>query len=166
MQRRVFLKVTVLGLAGCSSIGDDRDPGADATSAGPDGAGGTPPDGGAGASDAIPGAPDAAMVMMYDTYAQALYMDGTLGPLTGVIEAAYVRDGEALTLDFWHGHGGQLHRFTLTAEHYAALACGERVYVTTSVVDGHMHELFIDPTDPGYRVPGATPVPVPLRKTC
>ena len=38
----------------------------------------------------------------------------------------------------------------------------QRVYVTTTTVDGHEHTLFVDPTDETYRVDGAPDVPVPL----
>jgi hypothetical protein len=99
---------------------------------------------------------------MHDTNAQALYLDGSLGPLTGVIYVDYVIDGAELTLDFWHGHGDQLHRFTLLPSHYQALKRGERVYVTTTTVDSHEHTLFIDPVDPDYRVEGAADVAVSL----
>ena len=49
--------------------------------------------------------------------------------------------------------------------HFAALKEGERVYVTTSEVESHMHELLIDPVDPDSRVPGSPDFPVP-RATC
>jgi hypothetical protein len=103
-----------------------------------------------------------AVVRMHDTYAQALYLDGTNGPLTGVITVAYVIAGTALTLDFWHGHGGQLHRFTLEPAHFDALKQGQRVTLGTTTVENHAHTLFIDPLDEDYRVPGAPDVEVPL----
>jgi hypothetical protein len=103
-----------------------------------------------------------AVVKMHDTYAQALYLDGTYGPLTGVVEVAYVTAGSAITLDFWHGHGGQQHRFTLEPSHFDALKQGQRVTVGTTTVDGHEHTLFVDPLDEDYRVPGAPDVDVPL----
>ncbi len=121
------------------------------------------------APDAVPvdthGGVDAcaqAVVAMHDTYAQALYLDGTYGPLTGVIEVAYVMVGAAITLEFWHGHGGTQHRFTVAPDDFAALKRGERVTITTTTVDGHAHTLFIDPLDEAYRVPGAPDVDVPL----
>jgi hypothetical protein len=103
-----------------------------------------------------------AVATMHDTYAQALYLDGTNGPLTGVITVAYVTAGTTITLDFWHGHGGELHRFTLEPEHFEALKQGLRVTVGTSTVENHAHTLFIDPLDEDYRVPGAPDVEVPL----
>jgi len=80
---------------------------------------GTPADA-PGATDTTDEPPDAAAdgcqqasVKMHDTYAQALYLDGSLGPLTGTIEVAYVLAGTTITLDFWHGHNGIMHRYTL-----------------------------------------------------
>lgn len=101
-------------------------------------------------------------VQMHDTNAQALYLDGTNGPLTGVVTVAMVAARETITLDFWHGHGGISHRFTLEPAHFEALLRGERVTVGTSTVEDHAHTLFIDPRDEAYRVPGAPDVPVPL----
>ncbi len=103
-----------------------------------------------------------AVVKMHDTYAQALYLDGTYGPLTGVVDVVSVVAGTAITLEFWHGHGGVQHRFTITPDHFTALTRGERVTLTTTTVDGHEHMLFIDPLDEAYRVPGAPDVDVPL----
>lgn len=103
-----------------------------------------------------------AVVNMHDTYAQALYLDGTNGPLTGVVEVAYVLAGTAITLDFWHGHGGVPHRFTIEPAHFEALTRGERVTIGTTTVDNHAHTLFVDPLDEDYRVPGAPDIEVPL----
>jgi hypothetical protein len=95
------------------------------------------------------------VVTLHDTYAQALYFDGTLGPLTGVITVAQAVAGTTVTMDFWHGHNGQQHRFTLEPSHFAALARGERVTLETTTVDNHSHQLFVDPLDETYRVEGA-----------
>ncbi len=103
-----------------------------------------------------------AVVKMHDTYAQALYLDGTHGPLTGVVEVAYVAAGTAITLDFWHGHGGVQHRFTIEPVHFEDLKQGKRVTIGTTTVEGHEHTLFVDPLDEDYRVPGAPDVDVPL----
>lgn len=113
--------------------------------------GGTPPprDGG-----------DCGVVQMHDTYAQALYFDGTHGPLTGVIEVAFVVAGDPVEIEFWHGHGGQNHRYRLGPEEFEALKRGERVTIETTEVDGHSHLLFVDPRDEDYRVPGAPSVDV------
>ncbi len=99
-------------------------------------------------------------VTLYDTYAQALYMDGSQGPKTGTIKVDYIVANQPVVLEFWHGHGGKSHMFTLTQAHYDDLKKLKRVYVTTSVVDGHTHKLFIDPVDTKWRVPGAKPVVV------
>ena len=115
--------------------------------------------------DAATVTPDACTpltVLMHDTNAQALYLDGSLGPLTGNIKVAYVIANAAISLEFWHGHGGTPHRFTLEPAHFAKLKAGEKITVATTTVDGHAHTLFIDPTDPAYRVPGAPDVPVSL----
>jgi hypothetical protein len=92
----------------------------------------------------------------------ALYFDGTIGPLTGVISADYLLAGEIVDLDFWHGHNGQLHRFAIGPADYARLLDGERVMIETTEVDGHRHMLFVDPGDPEYAVPGAEPVEIPV----
>jgi len=170
IDRRRFLEIVAggaaVGVVGCvgnpdpdgdpdDDDDDDDVPGPDAAASGADAAGEPTADA------ALPGC-DAGTVMMYDTNAQALYMDGTYGPLTGVIYVDYILANEELTLDFWHGHGGQIHKFMLKPEHFAALKRGERVTITTSEVDSHMHTLFIDPTDPFYRVAGADPVAVSL----
>ena len=99
---------------------------------------------------------------MHDTYAQALYLDGSLGPLTGIVTVAHVIAGAKIVMDFWHGHGGQLHKFTLEPAHFEALKRGERVTVGTTTVDGYSHTLFVDPRDEEYRVSGAPDVEVPL----
>ena len=100
-------------------------------------------------------------VTLYDTHAQALYMDGTMGPTTGIIRVDYILANLPVELKFWHGHGGRDHFFTLTPEHYAQLKSLERTYLVTTEVDGHTHRLFIDPVNPRWRVQGALPVRVP-----
>ena len=159
MRRRDFIWIlggsAVACVVGCA--GEGAAPAADAASAG-SGSGttgdATPAD--AAASDGC--VPD--VVTMHDTYAQALYFDGTLGPLTGVVTVAQVIAGAAVTMDFWHGHGGQLHRFTLEPEHFAALTRGERITIETTMVDSHSHLLFVDPVDETYRVEDAPDVDV------
>jgi hypothetical protein len=99
---------------------------------------------------------------MHDTYAQALYLDGSKGPLTGTVTVAQVIAGATVTLDFWHGHGNVLHRYTLMPTHFDALKRGEKITITTTTVEGHEHNLFIDPRDEAYRVPNAPDVNVPL----
>lgn len=104
---------------------------------------------------------DGERVVLYDTYMMALYMDGGLGPKTGIMKVDYVLKNEPVTLKFWHGHGGKDHYFTLLPEHFAALKKLTKVTITTTVVDSHTHKLFIDPKDPKWRVPGAVGVEVP-----
>lgn len=162
MRRRAFIWIVggsaVACVVGCSS----HDDGGGTTG----GEGGDDPASGAGSGveppDAAADACIGGSVTMHDTYAQALYYDGTYGPLTGTITVAQVIAGTTVTMDFWHGHGGVLHRYTLDPTHFAALARGERVTLTTTEVDAHSHMLFIDPRDETYRVPGAPDVEVPL----
>jgi len=166
MRRRRFIKLVVgtaaLTAAGCATkLGDggEPDPGADASSSSPDASSAS--DGAPAPVDASTGC-DAQTVLVYDTYAQALYLDGTYGPLTGVITGESVRDGVELELEFWHGHGGMNHRFTVTPAHFAALARGEKITIETTEVEDHMHTLFVDPADLEYRVPDSEPVQVSL----
>src|SRR5688500_2349405 len=65
--------------------------------------------GGAGATDGA-AACDAGFQAVHDTNAQALYLDGSHGPLTGTITVEMIVAAETTELEFWHGHGGQLHR--------------------------------------------------------
>lgn len=109
----------------------------------------------------LAGEDDENFVTMYDTYAMALYMDGGLGPKTGVVKVDYIIANQEVPMQFWHGHGGKQHQYTLKPEHFAELKLGKRVLIETTPVDGHTHKLFIDPRDTRYRVPGAQPIKVP-----
>ena len=163
-----------------SPISDARAPALDAGSSPPDAR--APLDAGVSVDAAAPdaAAPDAAapdarapidagvtdagcemFVTMHDTHAQALYFSGKHGPLTGVLTVDDVLAGVAVEIEFWHGHGGAIHRYTVTPTHLARLRAGERVMIETTEVDSHSHMLFIDPTDERYRVAGAPDVPVP-----
>ncbi len=104
---------------------------------------------------------DDGFVTMYDTYAMATYFDGSLGPKTGIIKVDYILANKDVEIEFWHGHGGKQHRYTVKPEHFAELKLGKRVVIETTAVDSHTHKLFIDPNDSRYRVPGAPPVQVP-----
>jgi hypothetical protein len=142
--------------------GDEPAPDPEAT----DGAAAPGPDGsvapGGDAAVTPVDAPGCTMtVTLHDTYAMALYFDGGLGPRTGIIRVSAVAAGVDLPMEFWHGHGGQQHRFTVTAAHFAALRRRERVMVETTEVDAHRHLLFIDPVDPRWRVEGAAPQTIP-----
>lgn len=159
MRRREFIwwlggNVVVCTL-GCDSEG--RSPAADAANGGS-----ATPDGASVAADAAPDACAGKFVTMHDTYAQALYLDGTLGPLTGTITVSQVTASVSITMDFWHGHGGVPHRFTMGPAEFAALKAGQRVTVGTTTVEGHSHTLFVDPKDETYRVPNAPDVEVSL----
>lgn len=100
-------------------------------------------------------------VFLYDTFAMALYMDGSLGPKTGIIKVDYILENKPVVLPFWHGHGGKVHEFELNPEHYQDLILQQTVILTTSKVEHHAHKLFIDPINPKWRVPGAQPIKVP-----
>lgn len=99
--------------------------------------------------------PDPRVVTLHDTHAQALYFDGTYGPTTGVIRVEDIVAGAVMDMEFWHGHGGSTHRFTVQPADFEMLRRGERVTLVTSEVDGHSHMLFIDPVDGRWRVSGA-----------
>lgn len=99
-------------------------------------------------------------ILMYDTYAMATYFDGTLGPKTGICKVDDIIANTPVTMKFWHGHNGKLHQFTITPEHFKMLRHSKKVVIDTTTVDGHKHKLFIDPTNPKWRVPGATAKPV------
>lgn len=105
---------------------------------------------------AIDACADSRLVTLHDTHAQALYFDGTYGPTTGIIRVADMVAGSELTLEFWHGHGGRNHAFTVQPSDFEALRRGERVTLITTEVDSHQHMLFIDPVDSRWRVAGAT----------
>jgi hypothetical protein len=163
IRRRQFLGLVAGGLAACStSANTNTRPDASSTEDGvPDASTDAPVPGAADAQEGDP-CEGVETIEIYDSNAQALYLDETLGPLTGVILVDQIVAGEVITLDFWHGHGGQLHAFTLGAEQFAQLRRGERTYVTTTEVDSHQHTLFIDPVDPLYRVEGAVPIVVTI----
>ena len=99
---------------------------------------------------------------MYDMNAVALYYDGNHGPNTGVIKVDYILAGKPVELEFWHGHGGRQHYFTFLPEHMEQLKLGKVVTITTSSVDNHEHTLFINPSDPRYRVDPTNPIKVPV----
>jgi hypothetical protein len=159
-QRRDFLWILGGGIV-FAKLGCDQPPPAPAPPL-LDGTPEQPPSQPTGDAAAAIDACTAVKVTMHDTYAQALYLDGSLGPLTGVVEVAHVIAGATITLEFWHGHNGVPHRWTLVPQDFAALKRGERITLGTTTVDGHAHTLFIDPVDETYRVPGAPDVPVPL----
>jgi hypothetical protein len=154
--RRDFLRWVAGAGAVAACAGEVPEPeGLDAAPA-PDGGGLPPP---------VDGGVDAAActmtVTLRDTHAMALYLDGGLGPRTGIVRVADIAAGLEQPRDFWHGHGAALHRFTITPAHFAALRRRERITIETTEVDGHRHTLFVDPTDPQWRVEGATPQTIP-----
>ena len=174
--RRVFLRLmtggAVIGWIGLGCLPEaptQKPAGSGGTGGG--GSGGSGRTGGSGGGrspDASPTvdavAPDASCgtTIWYDTYAVALYMDGSIGPTTGTITAQFLAAGMMMTFDFWHGHDGILHRFAVTPAHIGQLLRGQRVMIETTIVADHTHMLFIDPMDSQWRLPGAQPQTVPL----
>ena len=150
-QRRDFLWLLGGGIVLCKLGCDDEHaplpPIIDATTSGAD-----------APRDTLPPDATACALEMHDTFAQALYLDGSLGPLTGIVTVDHIVAGATITLDFWHGHNGIQHRWTLEPHHFAALKRGERITLTTTTVEDHAHTLFVDPVDESYRVPGAPDV--------
>jgi hypothetical protein len=49
--------------------------------------------------------------------------------------------------EFWHGHGGRKHSFTVTAENFLKLQAGEVIEIHTNVIEGHRHALRISPRE-------------------
>jgi len=76
--------------------------------------------------------------------------DPSDGTQTGVLKAEDIVKGQALTLQFWHGHGGVYHMFTITPDNFTSLKAGNAVaiYVPTTVVEDHYHMVLIDPNKP------------------
>lgn len=56
--------------------------------------------------------------------------------------------GQEVSYDFWHGHSGELHRFTLTVEDLQALKEEKSIEVFTAIVDGHKHAVKVDVKKP------------------
>lgn len=96
----------------------------------------------------------------YDSYAMALYMDGGLGPKTGIIRAQQLIELEDFEMEFWHGHGGTNHRYVVTAENLSEMK-DKKVILETDVVASHSHKLFVDFSDERWRVPNSKPIMVP-----
>jgi hypothetical protein len=105
---------------------------------------GTPADA-LGGTDTTDERPDAAaegcqqaFIRIADTYAPAVYLDGSL-----------VLAGTTITLDV--RHGGIVHRYTLASREFEALEQGEPITLPTITVGDRRHTLVIAPR---YRVPG------------
>ena len=115
-----------------------------------------------GSESQVAASRDDGVVVLYDTYAMALYMDGSLGPRSGIVKVDYILSGEPVEMEFWHGHNGRKHSYRLEPEHYSAIKKLDKVSIETDVVAEHSHMLFIEPDNPRWRVPGAEPIEVPL----
>jgi hypothetical protein len=76
--------------------------------------------------------------------------DPSDGTETGVLKAADIIKGQSLTLQYWHGHGGVYHLFTVTPDDFTSLKSGHPViiYEHTTVVEDHYHFVVIDPNKP------------------
>ncbi len=62
------------------------------------------------------------------------------------ISALDIAAGFEKSYDFWHGHSGKLHRFTVTTDDFKKLQSGHNVEVYTSIVEDHRHSLVVSPT--------------------
>jgi hypothetical protein len=56
--------------------------------------------------------------------------------------------GQEISYDFWHGHSGELHRFTLTVDDLQTLKDEKSIEVFTAIVDGHKHAVKVDVKKP------------------
>lgn len=101
---------------------------------------------------------DDGYVTLYDMHAIAVYFDGGFGPETGTVTVAMIDANVPVNFVFWHGHDGVNHQFDLMPDHFQSIRDLKKTWVETTTVDGHSHKLFIDPSDPRWRVPGAEPV--------
>ncbi len=103
-----------------------------------------------------PAEPQTTTLILSDINAISLYYDGTMGPQTGVITVDDMVLAEDKTYDFWHGHGGSSHQFTVTSNDFIQIRSGLKVSIETDLVDSHSHTLFIDPTSDEFKVLGTT----------
>lgn len=71
--------------------------------------------------------------------------DGTTYMMPCVSHADIVAGVEKV-YEFWHGHGGRQHKFTVTANDFSKLLRGESVEIYTSVVEDHRHSAMVTPT--------------------
>lgn len=60
------------------------------------------------------------------------------------ISSADLDAGETKVYEFWHGHSGVNHQFTVTADDFIELNNGETLEVYTNLVDGHRHAVRIN----------------------
>jgi hypothetical protein len=72
--------------------------------------------------------------------------DGTYSQMPCITMRDIAR-GVTKEYQFWHGHGGGSHRFTVTAENFAELREGKFVEIFTNIIDGHRHALRISPQE-------------------
>lgn len=73
--------------------------------------------------------------------------DGT-GLKMPCITKEVIAAGQEVSYDFWHGHSGELHRFTLTVEDLGTLKEEKSIEVFTAIVDGHKHAVKVDVKKP------------------
>ena len=64
------------------------------------------------------------------------------------ITAVDIAAGVEKIYDFWHGHDGMQHKFTVTSADFAKLKAGHETEIYTSVVEDHRHSLLLSPTRP------------------
>ena len=73
--------------------------------------------------------------------------DGT-GLKMPCITKEVIAAGQEVSYDFWHGHSGELHRFTLKVEDLEQLKQETSIEVFTAIVDGHKHAVKVDTKKP------------------
>ena len=61
------------------------------------------------------------------------------------LTAADIAAAVEKTYEFWHGHDGMQHRFTVTKTDFNRLKSGQSVEIFTSVVEDHRHALLLSP---------------------
>jgi hypothetical protein len=73
--------------------------------------------------------------------------DGT-GLKMPCITKEVIAAGQEVSYDFWHGHSGELHRFTLKVEDLEQLKQETSIEIFTAIVDGHKHAVKVDTKKP------------------
>jgi hypothetical protein len=72
--------------------------------------------------------------------------DGTIYKMPCVMPQE-LGEGEVLEFDFWHGHGGMTHSFTINGEQFFTLQEVGEVEIYTDVIQGHRHALRLSLND-------------------
>lgn len=140
LSRAAFLRITFGGAAAALAVaacGGSSTPDADAAPGGPDASPGAP-DAGAG-PDATAGGPDATPASCLDD-GGVVEISGNHGHVLAV-SVADIEAGVDRTYDI-QGDSAHNHTVTLTAAHFAMLADGASIQVTSSNA-GHVHSVTV-----------------------